>query len=151
MSIVELYVGLKIPDTTAITTFHLLKRMGYDISKVKRQVYYKFEIEGDATKFAEKISKVDILVNANKNNFSMKIEKDDPAVHVLVKDRGDKCEFLISTLKDRFDFSEIINIEKGILWYLYIDSKKKEKIAKEIADVLLHNENYQGAKILNNR
>ena len=40
----ELFVGLKIPDTTAITAFHTIERMGYKIKNLKRNIYYKFDI-----------------------------------------------------------------------------------------------------------
>jgi phosphoribosylformylglycinamidine (FGAM) synthase PurS component len=140
MSKVELFVGLKIPDTTAITTFHTLERVGFDIKKLKRQIYYKFDIDGDSDKFAKNVNKVDVLVNANKNTFSNELKKEDGAVYVLVKDRDDKSEGLLSTLKHRLGLKEIKSMEKGILWALYVDS---EDTAKEIAKKLLYNENYQ--------
>jgi phosphoribosylformylglycinamidine (FGAM) synthase PurS component len=140
MAKVELFVGLKIPDTTAITTFHTLKMMGFDIKKLKRQIYYKFNIDGDSDKFAKKVNKVDVLVNANKNTFSNELKKEEGAIYVLAKDRGDKCEGLLSTLKYRLGLKEIKSMEKGILWALYVDS---EELAKEIAQKLLYNENYQ--------
>ncbi len=144
MNSVELFVGLKIPDTIAITTFHTIEKMGYrEVKKVKREVYYKFNVEGDAEKFTGKIGKIDILVNANKNKFSNSIEKEENTVCVLVKDIDDKCEGLLHTLKERLGLSEIKQMEKGILWTLYIDSDKKEEIAREIGDRLLHNEHYQ--------
>ncbi|MBU0628559.1 MAG: hypothetical protein KKC75_05185 [Nanoarchaeota archaeon] len=148
MSAVELFVGLKIPDTTAITTFHTIEKMGYKIGKVKREMYYKFEIDGDAEKFSKKIGKVDVLVNANKNKFSHVLEKDADAVYVLVSDTDDKCEGLMHVLKERLELKEITSMEKGVLWALYIDAADKEKIAKEIASKLLHNENYQEIKIV---
>jgi phosphoribosylformylglycinamidine (FGAM) synthase PurS component len=144
MSQVELFVGLKIPDTTAITTFHALERMGYDIKKLKRQIYYKFDMDGDEKSFAKKVNKVDVLVNANKNTFSNELKKEE-AFYVLVKDRDDKCEGLLSTLKDRLGLKEIKSMEKGVLWALYVDSEEK---AKEIAKKLLYNENYQEIKLL---
>lgn len=140
MSKVELFVGLKIPDTTAITTFHTLERLGYDIKKLKRQIYYKFEIDGDKEKFANKVNKVDVLVNANKNTFSNELSKEEGAIYVLVKDRDDKCEGLLSTLKDRLGLKEIKSMEKGVLWALFVDNEEK---AKDIAKKLLYNENYQ--------
>lgn len=144
MSNVELFVGLKIPDTTAITTFHTLERMGYKVSKVKREIYYKFDIEGNAEKFSKKIGKVDVLVNVNKNKYSLKLEKEEGAVYILVKDSDDKCEGLLKTLH-KLRLKEIKGMEKGVLWALYVDSKK---IAKEIAENLLYNENYQEIEIL---
>ena len=144
MSQVELFVGLKIPDTTAITTFHTLERMGYGIKKLKRQIYYKFDIDGDEVEFAKKANKIDVLVNANKNTFSNELNKEDGAVYILVKDLDDKCEGLLSTLKHRLGLKEIKSMEKGTLWALFVDSDKAEEIAKK----LLYNENYQEIKLL---
>ncbi len=145
MSIVELFVGLKIPDTTAITALHTLQRMGYDIKKLKRQVYYRFDVKGDAERFAKKANNVDILVNANKNTFSNHIDIEEGAVYVIVKDRGDTCQGLISTLTDRLGLKGINSMERGVLWVLFVDS---EEIAREIANNLLHNENYQQFQII---
>ena len=98
----ELFVGLKIPDTTAITTFHVLERLGYKISKIKREIYYKFEV-GDAEKFSKKVGKVDVLVNANKNKFSTELNKQEGAFYILVKDIDDALE--------RVKFLKSINID----------------------------------------
>ncbi|MBW2974525.1 hypothetical protein KY366_02305 [Candidatus Woesearchaeota archaeon] len=139
MSKAELFVGLKIPDTTSITTLHTLEKMGYKIKKVKREIYYSFDIEGNAKEFTKKIGKVDVLVNANKNKYSIKLEKEEGAFCILVKDIGDKCKSLLETLH-KLGLEEIKSMEKGVLWALYVDS---EKTAKEIAGKLLYNENYQ--------
>ncbi|MEA2036905.1 MAG: hypothetical protein U9O94_05315 [Nanoarchaeota archaeon] len=148
MKTVELFVGLKIPDTTAITTFHTIEKMGHKIQKLTREMYYKFDIDGNEKKFAEKIGKVDILVNANKNKFVNSIEKEEGASYLLVKDSDDKCEGLLHTLKERLGLSEIKGMEKGVLWTLHIDSDNKEEVAKEIGNKLLHNENYQEMEML---
>jgi len=140
---IELFVSLKIPDTTGITAFHAIEKMGYKISKLKREIYYKFE--GDEKAFASKIGKVDILVNANKNKFHHKLEKEEGFVYILVKDIEDDCSLLLHTLQERLGFSEIKKMEKGVLWALKVES---EEIAKEIATKLLFNENYQEMKIL---
>jgi len=144
MSKLELFVGLKIPDTTAITTFHTIERMGFSVSKVKREIYYKFNIDGDSEKFSKKIGKIDVLVNANKNKYATNLEKEEGAIYVLVKDTDDKCEGLLKTLH-KLGLSEIKSMEEGVLWALFVDS---EKVAKEVADKLLHNENYQEIEIL---
>ncbi len=141
---VELFVGLKIPDTTAITTLHTIEKMGYNVKKVKREFYYKFDIDGDKENLKKKIGKVDILVNANKNKYSTELEKED-AVYILIQEIDDECESLLTTLRDRLGFTEIKKMEKGVLWILDIDSKEK---AKEIAEKLLYNEHYQNYKIL---
>jgi len=144
MSKVELFVGLKIPDTTAITTLHTIEKMGHKIEKIKREIYYKFDVQGDAEKFSGKVGKIDVLVNANKNNFSLGLEKEEGAVYILVKDTDDKCSGLLKTLH-KLGLTEIKSMEKGVLWALYVDS---ESIAKNIANRLLHNENYQDIESL---
>jgi phosphoribosylformylglycinamidine (FGAM) synthase PurS component len=135
---IELFVGLKIPDTTAITTFHTIEKMGYKIDKVKREIYYRFDVEGNEKKVEEKIGKIDVLVNANKNKFSNKLEKEEGAVYILVKDPDDKCDGLLTTLH-KLGLKNIKSMEKGVLWALFMD----EKDAEEVANKLLHNENYQ--------
>jgi len=144
MSKVELFVGLKIPDTTAITTFHTIERMGYKIEKVKREIYYKFNIDGDSENFAKKVGKIDVLVNANKNKYSYKLEKEEGVFYILVKDSDDKCEGLLNTLH-KLGLAEIKSMEKGVLWALHVDSLET---AKEIAEKLLYNKNYQEIEIL---
>ncbi len=144
MTNVELFVGLKIPDTTAITTFHTIERMGIGVNKVKREIYYRFDIEGDASRFSDKVSKIDVLVNANKNKFSLKLDKEEGVFYILVKESDDKCSGLLKTLH-KLGLSEIKSMEKGVLWSLYVDSLD---IAKEIASKLLFNENYQDIEVL---
>jgi phosphoribosylformylglycinamidine (FGAM) synthase PurS component len=117
--------------------------MGYKVDKLKREIYYKFNIDGEQDKFIKKISKIDILVNANKNKFHNKLEKQD-ATYILVKDTDDKCGGLLHTLQQRLGLKEIKSMEQGVLWTLNTD----EKTAKEIADKLLYNENYQEIKLL---
>jgi phosphoribosylformylglycinamidine (FGAM) synthase PurS component len=140
---IELFVSLKIPDTTAITTFHTIERMGYKVEKVKRELYYKFEVEGNEKKVAEKIGKVDVLVNANKNKYSNKLEREEGAVYVLVKDTEGDNSGLFTTLH-KLGLNGIKSVEKGVLWALFME----EEDAKEVADKLLHNENYQDIKVL---
>ena len=156
---IKLYVGLKIPDTTAITAFHTLERMGFkQLKKLEREDYYEFDVAKDEDDFAKKIIKVDIVVNANKH-YS-KISKEDKidfplsehkVVNVIVSDSGNKNLGLLSTLKERMGFSGLIGIKKGVLWRMHVDAKD-DFAAKEIAGMitmnLLFNEHYQEYKII---
>ncbi len=142
---IELFVGLKIADNTAITTKHTLERMGFDIGKVRRNFYYRFDITGDEEEFKKKISKVDILINANKNIHSFDIQKDEGNFCVLVMNLDDDCEELLHILRERLGLAEIKSMQRGVLWELGVDSNgAAEKIAKE----LLCNENYQEAMLV---
>jgi phosphoribosylformylglycinamidine (FGAM) synthase PurS component len=151
---VELIVGLKIPDTTAITAFHTLENIGYkELKNLKREEYYKFEIEGDVEDFKNKISKVDILVNANKNDFKFEVENEENDyfnIKVLIKNI-DNGKGILKTLQERLGFENIKKIEKGVLWTLSLkvkDIKEAMKIADKITHNLLRNEHYQTYKIL---
>ena len=147
---VEMIVGLKVPDTTAITALQTLQKIGFSkINGIKRADYYKFSIEGDVEKFKEKIAKVDMLVNANKHSSSFSVPKDN-FVKVLVKNINDEQNAILSTLKNRLGFKDLKKIEKGTLWSLRIGAAEKQakKIAERAAQDLLVNEHYQGFTIL---
>ena len=147
---VEMIVSLKVPDTTAITALQTLNRLGFPkIKDIKRSDYYKFSIEGDADKFKDKISKADILVNANKHSYGFSISKGN-SVKILVKNINDDGSSLLSTLKNRLGFKNIKKVEKATLWELSIDADEKEarKIAEKAAKELLITENYQEFTIL---
>lgn len=159
MKKIELFVGLKIPDTTAITAFHTLERMGYSkLESLERRDYYGFKIKGDADEFSREIVKTDILVNANKHTHQIKqegdkIEKENKCeIYVLVKSIDNDANNLMFTLKHRLGFDNIIEMEKGILWKLDFnlnDYDEAKKLAEDIAKNLLVNSHYQGFKVNN--
>ena len=147
---IELIISLKVPDTTAITALQTLQKLGFNkIKDVKRADYYKFSVEGDEGKFREKISKVDIIVNANKHSFDFSINKNN-AIKILVKNINDDESSLLSTLKNRLGLDNIKKVEKAVLWSLAVDADEKEsrKIAEKAAKDLLVNEHYQEYVIL---
>ena len=142
---VELAVSLKMSDTTAITALQTLQKLGFKkIKNVKRYFYYRFTIDGNEEDFKNKISKVDILVNANKHSFDFEIKKED-YVKIMVKNTDDDSSGLLSILKNRLGFSSIKKIESAVMWGLSIEGDEKEakKIAEKAAKDLLVNENYQ--------
>ena len=147
---VVMIVSLKVPDTTAITALQTLQKIGFNkIKDIKRADYYNFSIEGGTEKFKNQISKVDILVNANKHSYEFSIKK-DKNIKILVKNIDDDGISLLSTLKNRLGFKNIKKIEKATLWSLAIDADEKEskKIVENAAKELLVNENYQEFVIL---
>jgi len=154
MKRIKLYVELKIPDTAAITAFHTLERMGFDSLKaLKRHDYYEFEVEGDEKRFFDKISKTDILVNANKHKAIRALEapkSDYTPISVLVQSIEDDAAGLLNTLKTRLGFSEIKSMKKGVLWTLFLDTTKEtaKSQAEKIASALLANRHYQQYEIV---
>ena len=142
---VEMIVSLKVPDTTAITALQTLQKLGFKkIKDVKRYFYYKFTIDGNESGFKNKISKVDILVNANKHSFEFEVPNDDYE-KILVKNFDDDGSWLLSTLNNRLGLTNIKKAESAVMWGLMIEGDEKEsnKIAEKAAKDLLVNENYQ--------
>ena len=145
---IELIVSLKVPDNTSITALATFHKLGYlKIKSLRRADYYKFQIEGDASKFKERISKVDILVNANKHSFDFAI-KQDGAKKVLVKNSDDDGSGLLDLLKNRLGFKDLKKTSKATLWSLEIEDKDPEKLADKAAKELLVNEHYQEYTII---
>ncbi|MBI2651570.1 hypothetical protein HYX01_03800 [Candidatus Woesearchaeota archaeon] len=140
MANVEMIVRLKVPDNVAITAFNTLKRMNYTaLKKLERADYYKFDVSGNIAQFKEKICKTDIIINPNKHEYSFNLngtinEKNDgknngkaikikmAKINLLVQDLDNSLGLLL-TLKERLGFSNIIKLEKGVLWTMYFEPK----------------------------
>ena len=147
MTEITLLVGLKIPDTTAITTFHTLKEeLDYsEIKTLKRLVYYNFLLEEniDINQFKEKIVKTDILVNSNKNTSEVIEGEFSKENSVLVKSIENECQGMIETLS-KLGVKGIKEMEKGILWTFDIENQEKIKeTIKKATEELLYNKHYQ--------
>lgn len=159
---VELMVQLTIPDTTELTAFHTLEKMGYiKLVKLRREDYYKFDVDNRYFEnFSKEIGKVDILVNVNKHKFTTKLsdkpflEKCDEnfsVVKILVLNSDDKDGGMLEILKDRLGYTSIKSFEKGVLWTLFISGEKEDEIvqtAKDITENLLFNKHYEEYKIM---
>ena len=147
---IEMTVSLKVPDTTAITALQTLQKLGFSrITDLKRYFYYKFSVDGDESQFKGKISKVDILVNANKHSYNFGI-KNGNMVKIMVTNTDDDGSGLLSTLRSRLGFKNIKKVESAVIYGLQIDADEKEalKIAGKAAKDLLVNEHYQEYIIL---
>ena len=157
---VELMVGMIIPDTTAITAFHTLERMGFSsLKQLTREDYYSFSVTGnDFDRFSGRIGKVDVLVNANKNRFATKRQEvpftapDDGFFRtvLLVQSIDPDAAGLLSTLKERLGFRDIESMERGVLWTLGLEAGSAEeamRITKDVAERLLVNRHYQRYRI----
>ncbi|MFW6273120.1 MAG: hypothetical protein ACOC2U_05015 [bacterium] len=146
---IKLLVGLKIPDTTAITTFRTLtEELNFNIQSLKRYTYYEFEIDQtklekqDIDKLKNKIANTDILVNSNKNT-SIICEEFDNSLQgksVIITELKEDNLALIKTL-EKLGFNNIISIKKGVLWSYEADTETIKNATEE----LLYNKHYQKA------
>ena len=160
-----LLVGLKIPDTTAITTFHAFQDLGFtDIIEVRRWSCYEFDYQGrsrsgNSDRFEERISKVDILVNANKNTSLVIGAKEDIPKKlgkglgiILVRDLDKSGQGLLKTLRDRLGFHEITGLRQGVLWGIGLRDKvpkgSRQEVLRQCAQTLLYNKHYQTYQVI---
>jgi phosphoribosylformylglycinamidine cyclo-ligase len=156
---IEMTVGLKIPDTTAITAFKALQRMGIkELKSLKRSQYYRFRVSGDPSRAAEQLGKTDIIVNANKNTFFTK-PAGDPfpqedsglfTIRVLVKDMENNDRGLPQVMRERLGMGFIDSVETGVLWTMGFDAERERawKVARDLGNRFFANLNYQEAKFL---
>lgn len=137
----ELFVELKVPDNTARTAFHTFEKMGFkELAQLKRYDYYFFETTKD---MFEKLSKVDILVNANKHRAHNSVVLDKNQVMVIIKDIDNQGGGILHTLHNRLGIEGIAAVEKGVAWVLTVTSSNKKAAAKKIAEALLFNGHFQ--------
>lgn len=142
MSTVEMLVGLKIPDGTALSAKQALHEMGFtQLASVARYMYYRFSFSGKEDEFRKNIAGVDILVNANKHGVSFGMP-DDGTVKVLVQDR-ERQMGLMNTLRERLGIAGINGVETGTLWAFSIEGKNQKELAAKMAEELLANVHYQ--------
>ena len=159
---IDMMVGLLIPDTTALTAFHTLERMGFGkLKKLVREDYYRISAKDQDFRFlSDELSKVDILVNANKNTCKMKLadqpfedgnEDGKMTVKILVRDTDSDNAGLLDTLRNRLGLTDLKSIEKGVLWTLHLEGLTEDEgkgMAREIAERLLVNRHYQEFKLV---
>ena len=136
----ELFVRLKVVDTTALTALTAIQEMGFkEVVDVKRDLYYAFESSSDVSK---ELVSVDVLVNANKH--AARFSADVKGVGILVTDMDDDCGALLHTLTERLGISGISHVTRGVFWTLqFKDGVEGKEIAEKIARGLLSNEHYQ--------
>lgn len=143
MKTIYLLVGLKIPDTTAITTTNTLKELGYRIDKVTRLKCYRFEVSDEkAEDIKMKLPKTDILVNSNKNTYEIRADIDIKD-SVIVKDK-DTDKTLAPALAN-LGLEGIKSGEEAIIWTFH---GAGDEIIKKATEDLLYNKHYQDAEYI---
>ena len=139
---IELFVELIVTDNTARTAFSTLQNMGFkEITKLKRYEYYAFLTAED---IFDKLTKVDLLVNANKHRALKTVPLEKDQALVIVKDSENNGSGVLHTLTHRLGFEGINSVEKGVAWVLTIEGNRKI-VAKKAAEQLLMNEHFQDA------
>ena len=148
---VELVVGLKIPDVTALTAANAIRRrLGYGeaLESLERADYYRIEIDVDERDLAEKLARemaeqTNLFVNPNKHMYDVRFPEDrgenaqaDGAwvVNVLVTSPDDSSgDGIASALTGRLGYDQVEGVDTGVLWTLHIRAESEAE-AREIAE-----------------
>ncbi len=151
MITVELVVGLKIPDVTALTAGNAIRRrLGYEdvLSALDRADYYSidFDVEDRATAeelASEMAEETNLFVNPNKHVFELRNPENRGAnanvdgewlVNVLVTSPDDSSgEGIASALQGRLGYEQVASVETGVLWSMRIIADSEEA-AREVAE-----------------
>lgn len=62
-------IKLKIPDNAAYTALTALRRLGVDVARLERSDIWRFEDGGDASDFAQRVERNEVLFNPNKHEL----------------------------------------------------------------------------------
>ncbi len=133
-------VRLKIPDNTAFTTHQALLSMGLKVDKVERAEWYEIETTLNETDVKKLWETTDILANTNKHKVEAYATL--PSQSIIVWDKENAGHGVLTTLKKRFNITNITAIKKGVWWNIHT-SENKKKIVEE----LLHSKHYQAYEI----
>ncbi|MGI5820035.1 MAG: phosphoribosylformylglycinamidine synthase subunit PurS [Armatimonadota bacterium] len=151
MTTVELVVGLKIPDVTALTAGNAIRRrLGYDdvLSSLSRADYYRIDLDVDDRDIAEKLvremaEETNLFVNPNKHMYDVQFPEHRGAnanvdgewlVNVLVTSPDDSSgEGIASALTGRLGYDQVSGVETGVLWTMRIKAGSEAE-AREVAE-----------------
>ena len=148
---VELVVGLKIPDVTALTAANAIRRrLGYDeaLESLERADYYRIDLNVDERDLAEKLARemaeqTNLFVNPNKHMYDVRFPDDHGAnvqddgvwvVNVLVTSPDDSSgDGIASALTGRLGYDQVESVETGVLWTMRLRAESEEQ-AREVAE-----------------
>ncbi|MBD3292249.1 MAG: hypothetical protein GF393_04955 [Armatimonadia bacterium] len=148
---VELVVGLKIPDVTALTAGNAIRRrLGYEgvLSALERADYYRIDVDVDDREAAEALvsemaEETNLFVNPNKHVYELRNPEKRGAnagqdgewlVNVLVTSPDDSSgDGIASALNGRLGYGKVSGVETGVLWTMQIVADSEEA-AREVAE-----------------
>ena len=151
MITVELVVGLKIPDVTALTAGNAIRRrLGYEdvLSSLDRADYYLIDLDVDDREAADTLVRemaedTNLFVNPNKHVYELRFPEDRGAnanvdgewlVNVLVTSPDDTSgEGIASALQGRLGYEQVAGVGTGVLWSMRIKADS-EASAREVAE-----------------
>lgn len=168
----HLFVWLVIPDSTAMTTRQVLHRLDFaSLAAVHRCARWRMTFEGppaDWQELADRLRRVDVLVNANKHRAAVHLDSDPAvpplpplvprpregthAVWLAVTSPFDpRAEHVGAILRDRLGFDRLSACAVDDLWRLDICLETRQAcraVAERAARTLLVNPEFQQLEVI---
>jgi len=154
MITVELVVGLKIPDVTALTAANAIRRrLGYadTLKSLGRADYYRMELDAPDRAAAEQLVRemaedTNLFVNPNKHVYEVRFPEDrgdggtedgEHIVSVLVTSPDDTSGAgILASLHARHGYAgSVLSVETGTLWTMRLvadDERQARAMAEDI-------------------
>ena len=129
----EWVIDTIIADNEASSVQNALGRLGCDIS-IKRQTHWEMTISGDREHALQKINDTGELYNSNKELIST-IQRKKNTASFLVRQKEDMIgRSKFESLTRRFEINEILQLKRGVIWNVIVNSGNFETILDQILD-----------------
>lgn len=162
MITVELIVGLKIPDVTALTAANAIRRrLGYAdaLEVLERADYYRIELDVPDRAAAEQLVRemaenTNLFVNPNKHTYEIRFPEDHGdggaddgryVVNVLVTIPEDTSgASILSALRRHHGYTSVNRVDTGVLWTMHLIADSEEQARAMAEDITVTRSQGQG-------
>ena len=120
----EVLVSTIIADNEAASVEKCINKLGVDV-KIKKYIHY--EIGAESKISLQEVFATDALFNPNKE-YVANLKKDKKKQRFLVRNIDDiQGKSTLQTLRNRFGFTNINSVSKGVVWEVNINSNTIKK------------------------
>ena len=129
----EWVIDMIIADNEASSVQNALKHLGFNIA-IKRQTHWEITIGSDREHALQKINDTGELYNSNKELIST-IQRKKNTASFLVRQKEDMIgRSKFESLTRRFEINEILQLKRGVIWNVIVNSGNFETILDQILD-----------------
>ena len=123
MALIEVAIGLHMPDNTAFTVLTALQGLGYaELSAVERDELLRLRLRDGvmtARECAQALTHAEVVFNPNKHRMGLATGDDGPDSDVVVSDDDDDTGALRALLGARFGIRGLESLERATAWRLW--------------------------------
>ena len=120
----EVLISTIIADNEADSVEKCINGLGIK-AKIKKYIHFEIDVDGEID--FESLVATDTFFNPSKEYIS-KIDKNLDVDRFLVRSKEDiHGQSITQTLRDRFNFTNLKSVQKGIIWEVKINSSSRKK------------------------